>query len=154
MNKTINTLKNSVMIFVVVCFMIAMGIWVGYGTSPLELLPGLSLYIVICIIGVLLAEIVPIPFPAVGWVAIVGILFSIPGLLPWAESFSIYSDKIPFIATATPALAYAGVAVGKDWDKFKKIGWRGIIISMLVFAGTFIGSAIVAEIVLRITNQV
>lgn len=154
MHKIKNVLTESLGALITVSFMMLIGMWAGYGISPFTLLPGIIIYIVICLGGILLAEFVPLPFPAVGWVAIVGILFSVPGLLPWAESFGSYSDKIPFIATATPALAYAGIAVGKDWSKFRKIGWKGIVVCFLVFSGTFIGSAIVAELILRITGTV
>jgi hypothetical protein len=40
--------------------------------------------------------------------------------------------------------------MGKDWAEFKKIGWRGVLVSGLVMFGTFFGSAIVAEIILKI----
>ncbi|KUO73083.1 MAG: hypothetical protein APF77_20660 [Clostridia bacterium BRH_c25] len=154
MDKIKSILSDSFMAFVVVSFIMTLGIWVGYGTSPLVVLPGLVIYVFICIVGVLLARIVPVPFPAVGWVAIVGIILSVPGLFPWSASFVSYSDKVPFLATATPALAYAGIAVGKDWSKFKKIGWKGILVCFLVFSGTFIGSAAVAEIILRLTGAI
>lgn len=143
------TLLYSFFVLIVVCLIMSIGIWVGYHVSPQEVFPGLALYCLICLGGVLLSSIVPGGFPAVGWVAVIGIVFSMPGLLPWSEKFVAWSDKIPFLATATPALAYSGIAFGKDWEKFKRIGWRGILVSFLVFAGTFIGSAVVAELVLR-----
>ena len=57
--------------------------------------------------------------------------------------------KIGLLPLATPILAYAGVSIGKDWVEFKKIGWRGIIVAFLVMIGTYIGSAIIAQIILK-----
>jgi hypothetical protein len=141
-------------ILLVVSLLIMLGIGVGYHTSPLEVIPGLLLFSFLSLGGLLLADIVPIPFPAVGWVAVLGVIFSVPGLLPWTNSFIDYANRIPFLATATPPLAFAGIAVGKDWSKFKKVGWKGIFVVFLVFSGTFVGSALVAEFLLRLTKAI
>jgi hypothetical protein len=147
-----SNLFYSSFVLIAVCLIMSAGIWVGYGIPPREVFPGLALYCFVCLGGVLLSSVVPGGFPAVGWVAVIGIVFSVPGFFPWSEEFVAWSDKIPFLATATPVLAYSGIAFGKDWGKFKKIGWRGILVSFLVFAGTFVGSAAVAEMILRLLD--
>lgn len=152
MSKVKTILLEPAVAICAACFLILVGIWVGYKVSPLESLPGMLILLGICISGIVLAKVIPISFPAVGWAAIVGVLVTVPGLLPWASQITAYVTKIPFLATATPALAFAGIAVGKDWKEFVKIGWKGIIVSLLVLMGTFMGSAIVAEILLRFSG--
>lgn len=147
-------LLDSLWILLATVIIMAIGIWAGYGSSPLEQLPPLLVYVLISLIGIFLAEIIPLPFPAVGWVALIGLVISIPNFLPASEQLVALSGRVPFISTATVALTFAGIAVGKDWKLFKKVGWRGILLSFLVFAGTFLGSALVAEIFLRITGAV
>ena len=51
------------------------------------------------------------------------------------------------MATVTPSLAYAGVIVGRDWRDFLKIGWKGIVVSLLVIFGTFLVSGGIAPAV-------
>ena len=44
------------------------------------------------------------------------------------------------------------VQLGKSWNEFKTLGARAIIITILVIASTYLGSAIVAHIVLVMTG--
>ena len=52
----------------------------------------------------------------------------------------------------TVFLAYVGIGMGKSWDEFKALGWRAIVITVLVIATTYYGAAIVAHIVLVLTG--
>ena len=56
--------------------------------------------------------------------------------------------KIGLLSAACPVLAYAGVSISKDWVEFKKIGWKGILIAVLVMIGTYLGSALIAQAIL------
>ena len=44
------------------------------------------------------------------------------------------------------------VGMGKSWNEFKALGWRAIVITVLVIASTYYGAAIVAHIVLVLTG--
>ena len=55
-----------------------------------------------------------------------------------------YVGQIGLLPLATPVLAFAGVNIGKDWVEFKKIGWRGVVVTLCVMVGTFVGSALIA----------
>jgi hypothetical protein len=66
-----------------------------------------------------------------------------------ADQIVAYTQKIQFLALATPVLAYAGIAIGKSWDDFTKLGWRSIVVSLFVMFGTFIGSAVIAQMILK-----
>ena len=58
--------------------------------------------------------------------------------------------KVGFVSLCTLILAYAGVSIGKDMDAFKSTGWRIVILSCVIFAGTYLGSAIIAQIILKL----
>jgi hypothetical protein len=51
-------------------------------------------------------------------------------------------------------LAYVGIAIGNDWEEFKKIGWKGIVITLIVISGTYLCSAAIAHITLVATGMV
>ncbi|MGN9164046.1 hypothetical protein ACTNDY_02015 [Tissierellaceae bacterium HCP3S3_D8] len=141
-------------ILALIGLIMTIGINIGYKTDIVSIFKGVLILTVISIIGYILAKIIPIKFPAVGWVAIIGIILSIPDFLPINNIILKNVENIPFIATATPALAFAGIAVGKDWEAFKKIGWKGIVVSLLVLTGTLLGSALMAEIILRALGKI
>nr|WP_312668513.1 DUF340 domain-containing protein [Tissierella praeacuta] len=141
-------------VLLLIGFIMVVGINIGYKTNIIILFKGVLILTAISVVGYILAKIIPIKFPAVGWVAIIGIVLSIPDFLPINNMISKGVEDIPFIATATPALAFAGIAVGKDWEAFKKIGWKGIVVSLLVLTGTLLGSALMAEFILRALGKI
>jgi len=49
-------------------------------------------------------------------------------------------------------LAYVGIGMGKSWDEFKALGWKAVVVTILVIASTYYGAAIVAHIVLVATG--
>ena len=55
------------------------------------------------------------------------------------------TSKVTFIAPATALGAFAGISLGKDLKNFVKMGWKMVVITLLVMAGTFIFSAFVAD---------
>jgi len=63
------------------------------------------------------------------------------------------TGKLEFMALATPILAYAGLSFGKDIQEFKKLGWRIVVISLVVYTGTFLLATIFAEITFKLTGK-
>jgi len=47
-----------------------------------------------------------------------------------------------------------GSQLGKDLGVLKKTGWRILIVSFVVFIGTYIGSTIIAQIVLKLIGEI
>lgn len=87
--------------------------------------------------------------PVVFWVCIIAVLFSAP-FFPGSEFITRTTKAISFVQMGPPTLAYAGLALGKDLDLFKKLSWRIVLVSLGVFLGTFLFGAIFAQIGLKI----
>ena len=79
------------------------------------------------------------------WLGIIGVIISSP-IFPGNEWIVEKTKIIQFAALGTPTLAYAGLALGKDIPILKKLSWKIVIVSLAVFFGTFIFSAIVSQI--------
>ncbi|TVP84904.1 MAG: hypothetical protein EA344_05680 [Alkalicoccus sp.] len=124
------------------------GNWLGYDTAPMTAVPGMIVLILICLAGFILSDLIPIQFPSVAYIAIIGILVSMPWT-PGAEYIVTWTNEIELLALTTPILAYAGISIGRSWADFARLGWRTLIVASLVLLGTFIGSALIAEVVLR-----
>lgn len=123
--------------------------WLGYNILPLSALPGMLILILICLVGFILSAIIPINFPSVAYIALVGVIVSMPWM-PGSEYVVEWTSQVELLALTTPILAYAGIAIGRSWTDFKKLGWKTIIVASLVILGSFLGSAVIAEIVLRL----
>lgn len=91
--------------------------------------------------------------PAILWISIVAIIMGLPGF-PGNQLFIQEANKIGVLPLCTPILAYAGVSIGKDLKSFKEQGLGIICTALMAFIGTYIGSIIIAQIVLSVTNVI
>jgi len=132
-------------------FSALIGNWAGYDIMPLSALPGMLVLIAVCLVGFILRELIPINFPSIAYISIIGVLVSMPWM-PGSEKIVEWTTEVELLALATPILAYAGIAIGRSWTDFVKLGWKTIVVAALVMLGTFLGSAIIAEIILRFQN--
>ena len=119
-------------------------------------LPGvavaLSMLYVTIMVGYLIAKLVPTKLPDLFWVSIVASLAGMP-FTPGSDLYVAQLSKLNLVATITPVLAVAGLGLSRsDVRLFRSTGVQMIVISLLVFGGTFLGSAVVAEFVIRLID--
>lgn len=126
---------------------------VGANIPMIDAIPGMIFLIAISIIGVICAKVIPVKIPAVAYVVTIGCIVTIPGF-PGAAIFNAWAQKVNFLALTTPILAYAGISIGKDLGMLKKTGWRILIVSCIVFIGTYIGSTIIAQLILKLIGEI
>ncbi|WP_026858990.1 hypothetical protein [Jeotgalicoccus psychrophilus] len=136
-----------------VAAMTLLGNFIGYEVMPLAALPGIISLMVIVLIGMVIHEILPFKLPAIAYIGILAFVLTIPGV-PGAEKISEWTSEVNLLSLTTPILAYAGISIGNSWADFAKMGWKTIIIGMLVLLGTYLGSAVIAEIILRMQGIV
>ena len=127
---------------------------VGLGMPILDAVPGMIIIIGVAVIALIIRDLFPKSiFPAFGWVTILGFLFSMP-YNPLSIKFMEYTDKVNFMAITTPLLAFAGLSVGNKIDELKKMSWKIILISVIVFITIFFACALIAETVLRLRGDI
>lgn len=138
-----------IIVLLLFSLMVIIGNIFGYGGVLTESLRGMGWLILITVIGLILKALLPIDLPAAAYISLVGILFAIP----WSPIASVVIadvEQISLLAICTPILGYAGITVGRDWPAFKKIGYRGIIVSLLVIIGTVLSCVVLSEILFSI----
>lgn len=131
------------------------GNWIGFGIKPLEALPGMAILVAIAILGWWISTIIPVKIesPTVVWISLLALLLTSP-IFPGHEMLTKVTDKVNFMALTTPVLSYAGISLGKDINTFKKLGFRIVIISLLVYTGTFLFATGFAQIVLKLNGTI
>ncbi|MBG9977297.1 hypothetical protein [Ruoffia tabacinasalis] len=122
---------------------------IGYGATFTESFQGMIWLVIFTLIGFLLKEMIPFDLPSVAYISAIAILACLP-VSPIATAVITSVEKVSLLALCTPILAYAGVTIGKDWPAFKKIGYKGVIVSLLVIIGTVLSCVVLAEVLLRI----
>ena len=106
---------------------------VGYGGRFLESIPGMLILCVISFLGLTAKHFIPS-----------SLLAAVPAS-PVSAPIIYWTGKIDLMASITPILAFAGVLLGKDWKAFLSIGWKGVLVSLLVIFGTFFTSGLIAQ---------
>ena len=99
---------------------------------------------VISFLGLTAKHFIPSNLPAVTYIGIIGMLAAVPAS-PVSAPIIYWTGKIDLMASITPILAFAGVLLGKDWKAFLSIGWKGVLVSLLVIFGTFFTSGLIAQ---------
>ena len=134
-------------------FIVAVGNVVGYHTSFVDSFIGMLIISAITITGMALERLSPKNIPSIVFISLIGLVVAIPGV-PTADFVAHYVSQVELTTICTAFLAYVGIAIGKDWDEFKRIGWRGVIVALIVITGTYLGSATIANIMLFVTGMI
>ncbi|WP_312229609.1 hypothetical protein [Pseudescherichia sp.] len=147
---TLKEYVSSARIIIPCIFLVLIAQWVGKGMSPVAAIPGALMMLSIILASLQIKAWLPkLPLPAFAWATLIALLLSVP-YSPVSKLFMHYTNRIDFLATTTPLLAFAGLSVGNSLDKLKSLSWRIIIISLLVFTTAFFGAAFVAQFILNI----
>ena len=147
------SLASNLLILFITGVLTLVGNFVGFKVNPMEAVPGILILIIIAFIGILISKIFPIKIPSVAYIVTLATILTIPGM-PMAELISDYTAKVNFLALCTPILAYAGIYTGKNLNTLKRTGWKIFIVALFVMLGTYLGSAIIAQIILKMLGQI
>lgn len=147
MERTEFVVQSTIMLLIVGVITIV-GNAVGYDYGIFEAVPGILMILAIGLVSLILRRELPFKLPAFAWAIFIATLLALP-FSPVQDVFLTYTDRIDFLATATPILAYAGLSVALEADRLKRIGWQLVVVALVTFFASYIGSAIIAEIVLR-----
>ena len=140
-------------ILLVVAAIDIVGNWVGYKVGILEALPGMLILLALAVAGITLSKLIPYNVPPIVYISLLGIFIAMP-YSPISKEVLAYTGKINMLALVTPVLAFSGLIMGKNWAEFKRLGWKGILVTMCVMIGTFLGSAVIAHYVLKMQGVI
>lgn len=141
-------IRDMFIAFVLMGVMAVAGNTIGYKMPVMDAIIGYAIMLAITLVGAGFSKIIPIKLPMVFWISIIALAVTSP-FSPFGTTITAYTNKVDFMALCTPILAYAGLAVGKDLDAFKKMSWRIVIVALAVYTGTFLFATMVAEVMLR-----
>lgn len=144
-------ITNWILLLLIFSVIVVIGNYVGYKHPISESLVGMLILSFITLIGMLLERYVPLNVSSIVYISLIGLVLSLP-FMPTSGFVVYYVSKIELLAIVTVFLAYVGIGMGKNWDQFKKMGWRGAIVTVFVITGTYLGSAIIAHVVLVLTG--
>lgn len=138
-----------------VCAFAVLTNMVGSGGGLLDSIIGMSILGGIGFVGVVVGQLLSrfVKLPSVMYVSLLGMLLASP-ISPVADFIIASTGKVAFMASATSVGALAGISMGKDIKTFAKMGWKYILITILVITSTFVFSALIAHFVMLVSGQI
>lgn len=87
-------------------------------------------------------------FPILGWVSITSLVMCLI-----SNTFVEAIQAVDFLSITTPILTFAGISVANRLVDLRKTSWKIAIVAVFVFLGTYLGSALVAELGLFLAEK-
>lgn len=150
-NVSVHGIFNWILLLIIFSIITVVANYLGYQHPMSGSLVGMAILSVVTLIGVWMERYLPFDVSSILYISIIGILIAFPGM-PTSEFVLYYVSKVELLSIVTVFLAYVGIGMGKSWDEFKALGWRAVVVTILVIASTYYGAAIVAHIVLVLTG--
>lgn len=128
---------------------------IGYKMPVGDSIIGILLLSAISLVGLTISNFMSrfVKLPSMMYVSLLGLLLACP-VSPVKDIVIETTTPVAFLAPATALGAFAGISLGKDLKDFAKMGWKLVLITLFVITGTFIFSALVADVVLKITGAI
>lgn len=128
---------------------------IGYKMPVKDSIIGVLLLSAISLIGLTISKFMSrfVKLPSMMYVSLLGLLLACP-VSPVKDIVVETTTPVAFLAPATALGAFAGISLGKDLKDFAKMGWKLVLITLFVITRTFIFSALVADIVLKMTGAI
>jgi hypothetical protein len=147
-------LADHAVVLIVVLAIALVGNFLGPDLPLLGAVPGMLLLYAIVMVGLVITKYAPFYLPSVAWISFVGIVVTLP-FVPGSGWIGGWVEEVDFLALATPVLAYAGLAITRsEMVTFRASGWKLVIVAFLVFTGTYLASAAIAQVTLSLQGEI
>lgn len=151
---TMENIVEQVKIVIVVYGIIAIIHLVSVRSNLLELGKATLVSFVLVLVSITLKNFVKKPnLPGFAWSTLVAFVLTLP-ISPVDDFIVNTLSAYSFGLVGLPLLAFAGIAVGEQLEVFKKLSWKIVIISFVVMASTYFGSALISNIVLALNGMI
>ena len=141
---------NQFKVMIIVSILTLIGQRIGYKIPIGKAIPGMLLIILIGMVALIIKDLMPkSKFPAFAWAMLIALVLTMPFV--FTSKFVLnYTNQVNFLGTTTPILAFAGISIGMKIAKLKQLSWKLVVVAFAAFIGTFFGSAIIAQIILKL----
>ena len=150
-NVTVHRIFNWILLLIIFSIITVIANYLGYKHPMADSLVGMGILSLITLAGVWMERYLPLNVSSILYISIIGIILAFPGM-PTSNFVLHHVSQVELLSIVTVFLAYVGIGMGKSWDEFKALGWRAVVITILVIAATYYGAAIVAHIILVLTG--
>ena len=135
-NVSVHGILNWIFLLTIFSIITAIGNYLGYHHPMEQSLVGMAILSLITLAGVWMERYLPLNVSSILYISIIGIILAFPGM-PTSKFVLHYVSQVELLSIVTVFLAYVGIGMGKSWDEFKALGWKAIVVTVLVIAATY-----------------
>ena len=150
-NVSVQGILNWILLLAIFSIITVIGNSIGFAHPIGDSLVGMVILSLITLAGVWMERYLPFNISSIIYISVMGIVLAFPGM-PTSDILLYYVSKVELLSIVTVFLAYVGIGMGKSWNEFKALGGKAVIITVIVIASTYLGSALVAHCVLVLTG--
>ena len=150
-NVSVQGILNWILLLAIFSIITVIGNSIGFSHPIGDSLIGMAILSLITLAGVWMERYLPFNISSIIYISVMGIVLAFPGM-PTSDILLYYVSKVELLSIVTVFLAYVGIGMGKSWNEFKALGGKAVIITVIVIASTYLGSALVAHCVLVLTG--
>ena len=115
---------------------------------------GVLMVTVVCLAALLIGEVKALKkIPPFAWASLISLVLTTPWC-PLSELVLKYTGNVSTGQIGTVILVVAGVSIGTRLADVKRLSWKIVLVSIFVFCGTFFGSALIAEVILKMKGLI
>ena len=110
--------------------------------------------VIVCLAALLIGEVKALKkIPPFAWASLISLVLTTPWC-PLSELVLKYTGNVSTGQIGTVILVVAGVSIGTRLADVKRLSWKIVLVSIFVFCGTFFGSALIAEVILKMKGLI
>lgn len=129
------------------------GLFVNLSQFLINGIIGMILLSIIAVIGMAIERFVSVKIPSIVYISLIGMFLAFPQV-PTSSILNYFVSYVDLGVICAAFLAYVGIAIGRDWDKFNKVYIEGSVVTMVVIGATFLVSLFVAQWALVFTGVI
>jgi hypothetical protein len=147
-SQILKQIKIVIFIYMIICVVQMFSL----GTAPMELLKASLVSFAMVVLAITAKNFVKHPnLPGFAWATLISFVLTLP-VSPLSDF--IVGTVGKFNLVGLPLLAFAGISVGEQLGVLKKLSWKIVLISFLVMASTYWGSALISQVVMSLNGTI
>ena len=149
-SQILEQIKIVIFIYMIICVVQMFSL----GTAPMELLKSSLVSFAMVVLPITAKNFVKHPnLPGFAWATLISFVLTLP-VSPLSDFIVGTVGKFNFSLVGLPLLAFAGISVGEQLGVLKKLSWKIVLISFLVMASTYWGSALISQVVMSLNGTI
>lgn len=149
-SQILEQIKIVIFIYLIICAVQMFSL----GTAPMDLLVASLVSFAMVVLAIAAKNLIKHPnLPGFAWATVISFVLTLP-VSPLSDFIVGTVGNFNFTLVGLPLLAFAGISVGEQLGVLKKLSWKIVLISFLVMASTYWGSALISQLVMTFNGTI